>query len=1088
MESGDRTSLLHRKNDDQTDYGSSEKGPRSMFQSDSGKQHPFRSSSNNQDNLRISLTPSMTVEDMNDVNTAFAKKSSQHALLNIETLSRTKSLMLMTLLYTTLLSCTAASIVDYWFMWECTNICTTETYHTQSGCSFESEQCMTIHDNSSITWTGGIHGLTKLNRFMHMTFILDNPNENRSNNTPIVSIKQLEFNQLAYTNPDKPPYNKTFYLPLTCTLGQSRCSTLQLPVSDLPWSDAYNTSITLLNAPDSITALADTVTIIFQYQKDTYTMFELVLRCVLVTFTIFNMCSFVRLLRKWGGRWLTEQQYILACYGFLLLYLDPFYPLATFDSRSSSGIGFWVVIQFLEFHCSTYFFLFVQVLVVVILTSVRRTDGTVSTATHVVCLVWFTTMLAIDLAIALRERDNTSDYSSTFVWFMFTHNIKDFSFVSGFLYFTALFLEVGWFLWLIRGIFRCRDKLRKQPYFETRHRQLAFRYLFFMVGGYLAYQLLTASINWTIKNGFSVTYRSTQEIGAVVLSFVFVQLLAYIYSPAFIDKNAPPAPCYPSWEDPKWKKIAWKDEWYRWLKRHGGSLYFFVRKEEEDFYLQQNPPSVKTTKIEQETVRPSSGSGAIHALSEVVDSAVWLGDKVKETLFDKPLRHLEDALFSEGYKGCPRLFFCLDTCTEMLNLSYRVYSDPNEREKKGIRGPFINRMLTDSVTSVTLGAAVAHYCVVSWLNKSLVQDSEAESVVTDASPVSSTRRSSSPFSRLRNRFRRSTGYDPVDGASFRGPPASPSTLTPRGMDLEHDGFYMYDCIQVAGSQVIICLPDGDLGEADSIIICFRGTYSKEDALTDLNVIRRPWPEMTQNITELCSDKLCSCCSKLPLLHSGFMELWNTLKPYVYESTDSLLQLLAGNGITNPRIYITGHSLGGAMGCLCAYSMTMEKGRLPVVYTFGSPKMGNRQFQRLYNAAVPNTFRVVNSHDVVAHMALTCGNYHIGHEVCVTVGNLLVEPTWIEQTFQPTKTGFGAERLRQHQLDGYARSINSLCEKYGTDKRCIDLSDEEEVAVSIDVREVDPSQFNMVVSPIHNPGNRMNFATDNPAEKDEDDLL
>ena len=119
-------------------------------------------------------------------------------------------------------------------------------------------------------------------------------------------------------------------------------------------------------------------------------------------------------------------------------------------------------------------------------------------------------------------------------------------------------------------------------------------------------------------------------------------------------------------------------------------------------------------------------------------------------------------------------------------------------------------------------------------------------------------------------------------------------------------------------------------------------------------------------------------------------------------------------------------------------MTIEQQRLPVVYTFGSPKMGNRRFQRLYNAAVPNTFRVVNEHDVVAHWALTCGNFHVGHEVCVTVGNLLVEPTWIEQTFQPTKKGSVAERFRQHQLSGYAKSINSLCEKYGTNKRCLDV--------------------------------------------------
>ena len=77
------------------------------------------------------------------------------------------------------------------------------------------------------------------------------------------------------------------------------------------------------------------------------------------------------------------------------------------------------------------------------------------------------------------------------------------------------------------------------------------------------------------------------------------------------------------------------------------------------------------------------------------------------------------------------------------------------------------------------------------------------------------------------------------------------------------------------------------------------------------------------------------------------------------------------------VLVTGHSLGGALASLCAYDLQIHT-LIPVnneletigrglgrrrnrqlhlsLYTYGSPKVGNQTFVKLYNKIVPDTFR------------------------------------------------------------------------------------------------------------------------------------
>ncbi len=72
----------------------------------------------------------------------------------------------------------------------------------------------------------------------------------------------------------------------------------------------------------------------------------------------------------------------------------------------------------------------------------------------------------------------------------------------------------------------------------------------------------------------------------------------------------------------------------------------------------------------------------------------------------------------------------------------------------------------------------------------------------------------------------------------------------------------------------------------------------------------------------------------------------------------------------PRpIWITGHSLGAALATLACARLEMEE-ELEVqgLYTYGSPRVGDREFARAFEQACPGrAFRFVHNNDVVTRV-------------------------------------------------------------------------------------------------------------------------
>jgi hypothetical protein len=105
------------------------------------------------------------------------------------------------------------------------------------------------------------------------------------------------------------------------------------------------------------------------------------------------------------------------------------------------------------------------------------------------------------------------------------------------------------------------------------------------------------------------------------------------------------------------------------------------------------------------------------------------------------------------------------------------------------------------------------------------------------------------------------------------------------------------------------------------------------------------------------------------VHGGFREAYESVRPQIEKS------LL---GMDNIPLYITGHSLGAALATVATQELEHNpsvRGRIAACYTFGSPRVGNTQYDKNFKAPI---YRMVNTTDIVTVIPLLAMGYvHIG---------------------------------------------------------------------------------------------------------------
>ena len=127
--------------------------------------------------------------------------------------------------------------------------------------------------------------------------------------------------------------------------------------------------------------------------------------------------------------------------------------------------------------------------------------------------------------------------------------------------------------------------------------------------------------------------------------------------------------------------------------------------------------------------------------------------------------------------------------------------------------------------------------------------------------------------------------------------------------------------------------------------------------------------------------------KKPFLDGEVQAYWKRGFDLLWPTMETELNTLVSQ---NPsyQIWVTGHSLGGAMASLAStwlayYNIAPRKSI--ILYTFGMPRVGNYDYALQHDQLVNNSWRVVNDNDLVPHFPTVAsvrvlnGPYHHGVE-------------------------------------------------------------------------------------------------------------
>jgi hypothetical protein len=220
----------------------------------------------------------------------------------------------------------------------------------------------------------------------------------------------------------------------------------------------------------------------------------------------------------------------------------------------------------------------------------------------------------------------------------------------------------------------------------------------------------------------------------------------------------------------------------------------------------------------------------------------------------------------------------------------------------------------------------------------------------------------------------------------------------------------------------------------TIVIAFRGTQQLQDWLTNLQI----------QLVAFIQPPPFACSQAIPRvmagskIHEGFYRAWASRKV-----RGRIVRCLADWLQERPdsKVYVTGHSLGGALASVAAASLHYAGLSPELVCTFGEPRVFNRilafQFDR---GLKPKMLRFVNNDDIVPEVPLPIRYQHVGQlEYFDWLGNLIAKPgLWLHLRewilgiifglFQP-----GFEGIKDHSMELYIKHLQANLQRQQQDQ-------------------------------------------------------
>ncbi|HRI12798.1 MAG TPA: lipase family protein [Verrucomicrobiota bacterium] len=180
-------------------------------------------------------------------------------------------------------------------------------------------------------------------------------------------------------------------------------------------------------------------------------------------------------------------------------------------------------------------------------------------------------------------------------------------------------------------------------------------------------------------------------------------------------------------------------------------------------------------------------------------------------------------------------------------------------------------------------------------------------------------------------------------------------------------------------------------DSQCVLVSFRGTKELGDWLTDLNALR--------------------ASVSYGELHRGFLDAFNDVR-------SALRDLVEQAGASGKRVWVTGHSLGGALSTIMAGELL---GELPIhgIYTFGQPRVVNRRSQAYFREPYAGRyFRFVNDDDIVPKVPVLL--QHVGEILWFdSDGGLKESPPGVRGE------DFGPEALSEEEFAAFQERVRSF---------------------------------------------------------------
>lgn len=205
----------------------------------------------------------------------------------------------------------------------------------------------------------------------------------------------------------------------------------------------------------------------------------------------------------------------------------------------------------------------------------------------------------------------------------------------------------------------------------------------------------------------------------------------------------------------------------------------------------------------------------------------------------------------------------------------------------------------------------------------------------------------------------------------------------------------------------------------AVVVAFRGTRERVDWKI-ANIRALPVP-------------LRDCGLKRPVLvHTGFQTALDFIdKTSGQRSYSAILSRLDNIELGQRELYITGHSLGGAIATLFASKLRnarpdLVKNSLRGIVTFGAPASGSLGFYRHYGELNKLTLRLVNASDAVPFTP-PIGYRHVGKSAWLLNKSISEDPGWKTRLRLSLSILSPSAFVRHHSMSEYVAALKALTE-------------------------------------------------------------